>query len=112
MPMPANAVRGAIVTTVGKIWDSNSAIRYVSWLIVAMNVLYFANTYYNVYYSPSQEALSRWEECDQKIMRFREQRNLYITGFSVFVFFVFRRVLEIQSQLHQARKKVKASKGK
>ena len=111
MPMPANIVRGAIVTTVGKLWNTNSAIRYISWLIVGINVLYFAMTYKNVYYSPPQDILSRWEECDVKIMRFREQRNLYITGFSMFLFFVFRRVLEIQTQLHQARKKIKASKG-
>mmetsp|Transcript_20952 Transcript_20952/g.18472 ORF Transcript_20952/g.18472 Transcript_20952/m.18472 type:complete len:136 (-) Transcript_20952:50-457(-) len=112
MPMPANVVRGAIVTTIGKLWNTNSAIRYISWLIVGINVIYFVMTYKNVYYSPPPEMLTRWEECDTKIMRFREQRNLYITGFSIFLFFVFRRVLEIQSQLHQARKNVKESKGK
>ena len=112
MPMPANVVRGAIVTTLGKLWDTNSAIRYISWLIVFINIMYFGMTYKNVYYSPPAEVLSRWEECDIKIMRFREQRNLYITGFSIFLFFVFRRVLEIQSQLHEARKQVKAGKTK
>ena len=112
MPMPANIVRGAIVTSLSKLWNTNSAIRYISWLIVGINIIYFVLTYKNVYYSPPPEILSRWEECDTKILRFREQRNLYITGFSVFVFFIFRRLLEIQIQLHQARKKVKAQKTK
>merc|ERR1712130_962956 len=110
--MGANKVRGMVVQSLSGIWDPNSAIRYIAYLIVFINVIYFGMTYKNVYYSPSHEMLTRWEECDTKILRFREQRNLYITGFSIFLFFVFRRVLEIQKQLHEARKLVKANKQK
>ena len=110
--MGTNVVRGIVVQSLSKMWDGNSAIRYIAYLIVFINVIYFAMTYKNVYYSPSQEMLTRWEECDTKILRFREQRNLYITGFSIFLFFVFRRVLDIQKKLHEARKIVKANKQK
>eukprot|EP00484_Ammonia_sp_Unknown_P021323 CAMPEP_0197041544 /NCGR_PEP_ID=MMETSP1384-20130603/18080_1 /TAXON_ID=29189 /ORGANISM="Ammonia sp." /LENGTH=97 /DNA_ID=CAMNT_0042472489 /DNA_START=193 /DNA_END=486 /DNA_ORIENTATION=- len=94
------------------LWNTNSAIRYISWLIVAINMIYFGMTYKNVYYSPPQEMLTRWEECDVKILRFREQRNLYITGFSIFLFFVFRRVLDIQAKLHETKLQLKKYKSK
>eukprot|EP01083_Nonionella_stella_P221766 791980_1 len=107
MPMGTNMIRGAVVMSLNKLWNTNSAMRYISYIIVFINMIYFAMTYKKVYYSPPQEML---KECDRKIELFREQRNLYITGFSIFLFFVFRRVLDIQRKLHNARQIVKGKK--
>ena len=112
MPMGTNVIRGAVVKSLSKIWNTNSGIRYISYIVVFMNVVYFVRTYINVYHSERTQPQGRWEECDSKIQLFREQRNLYITAGSIFLFFIFRRVLDIQTKLFEARKEVKANKKK
>ena len=112
MPMPSNLVRGAVIKSLAHFWNSYSGLRYVSYILVSVNFLYFAQTYKLVYYVERPAAMDRFEECDHKISLFREQRNLYITGFSIFIFFVFRRLLDIQTKLFEARRAVKESKAK
>ena len=34
---------------------------------------------------------------------FRNERNAYITGFSLFMFLVLRRLIDIQMKLHEVR---------
>uniref|UniRef100_A0A7S0XLC7 Endoplasmic reticulum transmembrane protein n=1 Tax=Elphidium margaritaceum TaxID=933848 RepID=A0A7S0XLC7_9EUKA len=110
MPVPANVVRGVITTTVSRLWSTNSGVRYVAWLMVLINFIYFATTYQAYYYAPQINSVTKWEDCDLKIQRFREQRNLYITGFSIFLFFILRRVLDIQSKLHETKTQLKKLK--
>ena len=38
---------------------------------------------------------------------YQNERNAYITGFSLFLFFVLRRLLDIQRKLHEARQQMK-----
>jgi len=38
---------------------------------------------------------------------FRNERNLYITGGSLFIFLVLYRIIDVQSKLHEHRERVK-----
>jgi hypothetical protein len=47
--------------------------------------------------------------CEQGLIMFRNERNAYITGFSLFMFLVLRRLVDIQAQLFDARSFAKSS---
>lgn len=49
--------------------------------------------------------------CELKMDLFRNERNAYITGFSMFMFLILVRLVDIQKKLHEARADVKAMGG-
>ena len=45
--------------------------------------------------------------CELRAMAFERERNAYITGFSLFLFLVLRRMVDIQKQLFTMRSEMK-----
>mmetsp|Transcript_11346 Transcript_11346/g.16671 ORF Transcript_11346/g.16671 Transcript_11346/m.16671 type:complete len:158 (-) Transcript_11346:121-594(-) len=110
LPVPSNDVRGAITTFVINIWE-NKQVQYFIYFILIMDVIYFYFVFHallNPFYdlgilSPVEMGIS----CEQKQDLFYNERNAYITGGSLFLFFILNRLVDIQEKLHQARKHVK-----
>mmetsp|Transcript_8721 Transcript_8721/g.13450 ORF Transcript_8721/g.13450 Transcript_8721/m.13450 type:complete len:158 (-) Transcript_8721:205-678(-) len=111
LPMPSNDIRGTITSFVINIWD-NKQVQYFVYFLLVVDVLYFYfvfNALLNPLYdigilSPVEMGIS----CEQKQDLFYNERNAYITGGSLFLFFVLNRLVDIQEKLHQTRKRVKS----
>ena len=61
------------------------------------------------HFSAQAAGLSEFASCQQMIGKFRTQRNMYLSGFSLLVYFVMRRTLILQTQLYHAREHQKAT---
>jgi len=114
LPMPSNKVRGFITQWVTKVCE-HPAVRYGFTAVMILDAVYLyflmgalTHPLYDLgFLSPIENAPT----CELKVDLFRNERNAYITGFSLFMFLVLRRLIDIQSKLHQAREDMKAMRG-
>ena len=111
MPMPSNQVRGSIVGAIVTTWEKNVAIRYVAMGVLAIDVLYFWHVIDAL--SMPFYAFGLFEDaflnCEMRSLAFERERNAYITGTSIFLFLVLRRLVDIQAKLFQSRGEAKAA---
>ena len=94
MPMPTNSVRLLLTSSINKLWS----IAYVRYLCAMMLVLdsYLFYECMSFIYSPAA--------IHDKPRRFRDQQHVYLTSFSIGLFFVIYRLVQLHQQLHSARK--------
>ena len=94
---------------------SNQGVKYAGFAILLLDAYYFAGTmdalsnplvHVGIVASPIDDVIL---SCEVGLEKFRNERNAYITGFSLFMFLVLRRLIDIQQKLHQARAGVKAA---
>uniref|UniRef100_A0A6U4KA63 Endoplasmic reticulum transmembrane protein n=1 Tax=Hemiselmis andersenii TaxID=464988 RepID=A0A6U4KA63_HEMAN len=104
LPMPNNTIRGWVLNFFSKTWAGSNILRYMTFFLLLLNVLYFGSSMSSIY---SVEAFDL-QTCEAKLDYFRHERNSYITGFGLFLFVVLQRIVMIQTQLHDTRDKVKA----
>jgi len=113
LPMPSNKIRGALTTWVVSLLH-NQTVKYCGFAVLALDAYYFAYTmdaisnplYHVGMMSPMEEQVI---SCEVGLAMFRNERNAYITGFSLFMFLVLRRLVDIQSQLFESRSRAKAA---
>lgn len=109
------AVRGAVTKFVAGLWD-NQVVRTVSLGVMAINALYFFYVCDHLL-SPIYAFgfLSGYDEqllsCELRAAAFANERNAYITGSSLFLFLVLRRLVDVQAKLFESRAEVKRSGG-
>lgn len=109
MPMPNNAARGAIVTFVGALWDK-SGVRYVFYALLAIDVFYFwyvCDALLHPLYDFGFLEPVAMVSCEAKAFLYQNERNAYITGFSLFLFLILHRLIDIQKKLHYTREQAK-----
>jgi hypothetical protein len=111
MPMPNNAVRGAVVNLVSSLWDQ-SGLRYTFYIFLAADVFYFwyvcdalLHPLYDFGLIMPFEVVS----CEIKAGMYQAERNAYITGFSLFLFLILHRLIDIQKRLHMSREAAKSA---
>ena len=110
MPMPSNQVRGAIITVIVDTWEKNNAVRYVGFFLGAINLFYFMtvfDAFRHSFYAFGFMLEDALVTCELRAMAFERERNAYITGFSLFLFLVLRRMVDIQKQLFTMRTEMK-----
>jgi B-cell receptor-associated protein 31 len=110
MPMPSNQVRGAIITVIVDTWEKNNAVRYTGYFLGAINVIYFLMVFDALrqpFYAFGFMLEDALVSCEFRAMAFERERNAYITGFSLFLFLVLRRMVDIQRQLFKLRAEMK-----
>lgn len=103
-PMPSNKIRGQITTTLNKIWHGEKYVQRTCWIILTLNCYYLVDavktlTNHNRIYGSAT--------CESRAMALWLERNAWLCGVSIFLFFVLRRVLDIQGQLFDMRDLVK-----
>ncbi|KAL7531367.1 hypothetical protein ACHAWF_003742 [Thalassiosira exigua] len=111
LPMPSNEIRGRVVRSVASLWE-NRWIQYTVYLVMAMDAVYFyfvcdalTHPLYDFgILSPVEMGIS----CQQKQDLYYNERNAYISGGSIFLFFVINRLIDIQEKLHVHRETVKS----
>ena len=113
IPMPSNDVRGAITTFVANLWEAQ-VVRYTVYALLAIDVFYFWFVFdallhplydYGIVRNP---AVEMGITCEAKQNLFYNERNAYITGGSIFLFFILNRLVDIQDKLHKSRHQVKS----
>eukprot|EP01059_Diplonema_ambulator_P031847 TRINITY_DN598_c0_g1_i1.p1 TRINITY_DN598_c0_g1~~TRINITY_DN598_c0_g1_i1.p1 ORF type:complete len:158 (+),score=42.54 TRINITY_DN598_c0_g1_i1:68-475(+) len=98
-PMPSNTVRGVVLDGIRKVWKMYPNIRTASAVIMFLNIWYFWSAMQFIY----SDAAYNTENKEVRLKLFREERNAYLTGFGIFNFLVLYRLLDLHTQLHDAR---------
>lgn len=104
MPMPSNAVRGRLTQAINQKWATSHTLKKLCWVMLTLNAYY---AYSSIAELREAHAVMSSATCETRATTLYLERNAYICGFSVFLFFVLRRLLEIQGQLHATRAIVK-----
>ncbi len=112
MPMPSNKVRGAVTQLVQTICEHH-VVRYVTLGATMYNAFYLyfvCNALLHPFYdfgllvSPFGDI-----PCQMRAELFKNERDAYINCCSIFLFFILRRLADIQGKLHEARGEAKAA---
>ncbi|CAB9501723.1 expressed unknown protein [Seminavis robusta] len=113
MPMPSNEVRGAVNGWVASLW-LYQPVQYAAIGMLAVDVFYLcfvwqalSNPLYDMGFFSHEMGVS----CEYKQDLYLAERNAYISASILFLFFVLRRLVDIQDKLHMARSQVKAIQG-
>lgn len=122
LPMPRNDMRGLLVKFLSGVWNQSSWLRNTCTTLCVINAIMFLHDMRALYLAPPlmgsvgdfEPGMPRMPppppnamHCEAKLVRFRTERNTYITGFSLLIFFVMRRLLVIQTQLFKSREAAK-----
>lgn len=115
LPMPSNDVRRFIRDTIASLWES-APIRYFSIGFLLLDAFYFYFVCHALLHplydfgilSPVDMSVT----CELKQAMFREERNAFISGMGLFLFFVLNRLVDIQDKLHRARDLAKQHEAK
>eukprot|EP00566_Odontella_aurita_P028984 CAMPEP_0113525218 /NCGR_PEP_ID=MMETSP0015_2-20120614/32_1 /TAXON_ID=2838 /ORGANISM="Odontella" /LENGTH=143 /DNA_ID=CAMNT_0000423345 /DNA_START=97 /DNA_END=528 /DNA_ORIENTATION=+ /assembly_acc=CAM_ASM_000160 len=105
LPMPSNAVRRAVTDLIASLWD-HTGIQYAVIAILVLDAVYFYADIDALRHPLYDLGLLTHEStipCEMRAAMMQRERNAYITGFGLFLFFVLRRLVDIQDKLHQAR---------
>ena len=109
--MPSNAVRGAMTNLVQSI-TSKEQVKYVTWGFFSINLFYLWYTLDGLQHMGRDLGLLMPIEyavtCEARQDMFRQERNALICGASLFLFFILRRLVDIQGKLHESRAREKA----
>mmetsp|Transcript_17942 Transcript_17942/g.23375 ORF Transcript_17942/g.23375 Transcript_17942/m.23375 type:complete len:175 (-) Transcript_17942:386-910(-) len=114
-PVPSNQVRGFIVNTLNHIWNESTTLRNVLLILNALNVieLYLELRFLFVLAPPRPPVDAphhhRAEFFDMQIQLFAAERNTYLAAFSLFIYLIMRRLLDLQQQHVRAREGQKAA---
>jgi len=109
LPMPSNEIRGFINNWVASLWEFKPVV-YTALGLLLLDIIYFAYVFQSLA-NPLYD-LGFWSHdmgvsCEYKQDLYLAERNAYITGANLFLFFVLRRLVDIQGKLHVARGQVK-----
>ncbi|KAJ9466020.1 hypothetical protein DIPPA_09777 [Diplonema papillatum] len=95
LPLPERLHRGT-AGLLRKLWHDFAVVRNVSFLILAVNMVYF---YISIDYLRTLQVGS---EMEIRINVCRQQRTSYITGFGLFLFFVMYRLMSLETEPYRA----------
>jgi hypothetical protein len=106
LPMPSNSIRRILTTFVAGLWDSKP-VQYFSIAFLILDAVYFYFVSHALLHplydlgilSPVDMSVS----CELKQAMYREERNAFISGMGLFLFFVLNRLVDIQDKLHRFR---------
>lgn len=113
MPMPSNDIRGKINSWVASLWLLKP-VQYTVYALLIVDIGYFAtvaDALLHPFYDTLAPAHNMGISCEYKQDLFYNERNASITGASIFLFFVLRRLVDIQDKLYVSRSQVKALGG-
>eukprot|EP01061_Rhynchopus_euleeides_P010997 TRINITY_DN2056_c0_g1_i1.p2 TRINITY_DN2056_c0_g1~~TRINITY_DN2056_c0_g1_i1.p2 ORF type:complete len:141 (+),score=71.89 TRINITY_DN2056_c0_g1_i1:68-490(+) len=107
LPMPSNAIRGFLVDSIRKVWAKYPNVQYAFAVALLLDVLLFFDSmnFLNSHGGPGHG--HGHGAAHNKIEYFRHQQHAYLTGFSIGLFFVMNRLLDLNTQLFHARQAMK-----
>jgi len=117
LPVPNNFLRGLILKLVGKLTDNQGAMVFCG-LVLLLDAWYFYDSMKYLYGEKSYREGTAIVDGKvvvtnpqtEYIARLRKERGAYISGFGIFLSLVFYRLVELQKQIFEYRKVIKANK--
>jgi hypothetical protein len=110
LPMPSNNVRRILTDFVAGLWESK-LVQYFSVGFLVMDSVYFyfimGALLHPLYDLGILSPIDMSPTCEVKQAMFREERNAFISGMGLFLFFVLNRLVDIQDKLHKSRHEAK-----
>lgn len=116
-PMPSNKIRGAVTRWVDNLWNhqfikySFSVLSIVNGSNLMMLIYSLRQPYYQLGLGFGRRRVRALMELGAQIELLRDERNAIISGASLFLCVILRRLVKIQMQLHSARTAEKSATG-
>jgi len=107
LPLPSNAVRGAITGCLNTTTDKFPQIKQFTIVLAVVEAVYLFFAIRSLSFMDGPIT-----GCSEQMELFRQERNAYLTGFGLFTTMVITRVYRLQSQLFEARKVAKKAESK
>lgn len=115
LPMPSNDARRFLRDKIAGLWES-APVRYFSIGFLLLDAFYFWFVCDALLHplhdfgilSPIDMSVT----CEMKQAMYREERNAFISGMGLFLFFILNRLVDIQDKLHRARDAAKQAEVK
>jgi len=115
LPMPSNDARRFIRDKIAGLWES-PPVRYFSIGFLLLDGFYFWFVFdallHPLYDFGILSPIDMSVTCEVKQAMYREERNAFISGMGLFLFFVLNRLVDIQDKLHRARDLAKLHEAK
>jgi B-cell receptor-associated protein 31 len=114
-PMPSNTIRGAVTHWVSSLWNHQlvqsafAVTSIVNGCNLAMLFYALRQPYYQLGLGFGRRHMRALMEMGAQIELLRNERDAFISGTSLFLFVILRRLVRIQMQLHSARAAEKAA---
>lgn len=105
LPMPSNKIRRAVTDLIASLWD-HKGIQYAVIALLVLDAVYFYSDFDALRHPLYDLGLLTQEStipCEERATMMQRERNAYITGFGLFLFFILRRLVDIQDKFHRAR---------
>ena len=110
LPMPSNGIRRKVTDFVSGLWESKP-VQYFSIGFLVLDSMYFyfimGALLHPLYDLGLLSPVGMSPTCEIKQAMFREERNAFISGMGLFLFFVLNRLVDIQDKLHRSRREAK-----
>mmetsp|Transcript_24716 Transcript_24716/g.25347 ORF Transcript_24716/g.25347 Transcript_24716/m.25347 type:complete len:155 (+) Transcript_24716:47-511(+) len=103
VPLPSNKLRGLIINTLDGIWNASAYFRHFCVILSLILALICA------------ASMHAWATLDKQLSNknfcslMEAERNVYMTGFSLFLNVMAIRLLEVSRQLHDTKAELKAT---
>ncbi|KAI8473964.1 MAG: hypothetical protein J3K34DRAFT_155824 [Monoraphidium minutum] len=107
-PMPSNKMRGQVTAALNKLWTADKYVQRTFWVMLTLNSYYLVDSVRSLV---DHNKIYAAATCESRAMALWIERNAWMSGSAVFLFFVMRRVLDIQAQLFEMRGLVKKATG-
>lgn len=115
LPVPSNDVRRFVRDAIAGLWES-APVRYFSIGFLILDAFYFwfvcDALLHPLYDFGILSPIDMSVTCEVKQAMYREERNAFISGMGLFLFFVLNRLVDIQDKLHRARDLAKQAEAK
>ena len=112
LPVPSNNVRKILTDFIVGLWDVQ-AVQYFSIAFLVLDSIYFyfimGALLHPLYDLGILSPIDMSPTCEIKQAMFREERNAFIAGMGLFLFFVLNRLVEINRKYHKMRGEAKAA---
>ena len=110
LPMPSNDIRRKVTDFVSGLWESKP-VQYFSIGFLILDSIYFyfimGALLHPLYDLGILSPIDMSPTCEIRQAMFREERNAFISGMGLFLFFVLNRLVDIQDKLHRSRHEAK-----
>jgi len=109
LPLPSNNVRGFIIRGYKMLW-ANEHVKLFFKVVTGLNAILWLDAMRRIFQLEErhEKFVGSVGDGDVKMHLFANQRNAWISGFSLFLIIVIYRLLVLMEQLHDSRRQLKA----
>eukprot|EP00993_Chasmostoma_nieuportense_P005435 NODE_6060_length_577_cov_26.031111_g5895_i0.p1 GENE.NODE_6060_length_577_cov_26.031111_g5895_i0~~NODE_6060_length_577_cov_26.031111_g5895_i0.p1 ORF type:complete len:159 (+),score=29.20 NODE_6060_length_577_cov_26.031111_g5895_i0:59-478(+) len=109
LPVPSSSFRQAVVSVYRVMWIKSHYVRYFVVTVILIQLLCFLDAIRTINHLDNHHSEGALADLMDRNRLLRNQRNMYITGFGLFLVLVGLRFLQLMDQLVTSRASQKAA---